>query len=113
MTNDLTNEKLWTAYEAAAATGGVLCARGGDSKEWLAEEWAANGISIDTRSLKPGDMFVALRDVRDGHEFLQNAFDAGASAALVARAPDDAPDGAPLLVVGDTLNGLQQLAKAF
>ncbi len=112
MTNELTNEKLWTAYEAAAATGGVLCARGGDSKEWLAEEWAANGISIDTRSLKPGDMFVALRDVRDGHEFLQNAFDAGASAALVARAPEDAPDGAPLLVVGDTLNGLQQLAKA-
>ncbi|MEM9617233.1 MAG: UDP-N-acetylmuramoylalanyl-D-glutamyl-2,6-diaminopimelate--D-alanyl-D-alanine ligase [Pseudomonadota bacterium] len=112
MTRELANDNLWTAYEAAAATGGVLCARGGDAKEWLAEDWAANGISIDTRSLKPGEMFVALRDARDGHEFLKNAFDAGATVALVARAPEDAPEGAPLLVVGDTLDGLRDLAVA-
>ncbi|WP_425409531.1 UDP-N-acetylmuramoylalanyl-D-glutamyl-2,6-diaminopimelate--D-alanyl-D-alanine ligase [Hyphococcus sp.] len=105
-------EKLWTAYEAAAATGGALCSRGGDPKRWEAEEWAAGGISIDTRTLKPGDIFVALRDARDGHEFLKNAFDAGACAALVARAPKDAPEGAPLLVVGDTLEGLRDLAAA-
>lgn len=112
MTKELASDNLWTAYEAAAATGGVLCARGGDAKEWLAEDWAANGISIDTRSLKPGEMFVALRDARDGHEFLKNAFDAGATVALVARAPEDAPEGAPLLVVGDTLDGLRDLAVA-
>lgn len=112
MTRELANNNLWTAYEAAAATGGVLCARGGDAKEWLAEDWAANGISIDTRSLKPGEMFVALRDARDGHEFLKNAFEAGATVALVARAPEDAPEGAPLLVVGDTLDGLRDLAVA-
>ncbi|PQA89274.1 UDP-N-acetylmuramoylalanyl-D-glutamyl-2, 6-diaminopimelate--D-alanyl-D-alanine ligase [Marinicaulis flavus] len=105
-------ENLWSAYEAAAATGGALCARGGDPKSWTAEEWNAGGISIDTRSLKPGDIFVALRDARDGHEFLKNAFDAGAAAALVSRAPEDAPEGAPLLVVGDTLDGLRDLAKA-
>jgi UDP-N-acetylmuramoyl-tripeptide--D-alanyl-D-alanine ligase len=103
---------LWTAYEAAAATSGALCARGGDPEKWTAEEWAASGISIDTRSLKPGDIFVALRDQRDGHEFLKSAFEAGASAALVARAPEDAPEGAPLLVVGDTLQGLRDLAVA-
>lgn len=103
---------IWTAFEAAAATGGALCARGGDSDAWVAEEWAARGISIDTRSLKPGEMFVALRDARDGHEFLKNAFEAGASAALVARAPENAPEGAPLLVVGDTLQGLRDLAIA-
>ena len=107
-----TVENLWSAYEAAAATGGALCARGGDPKSWTAEDWNAGGVSIDTRSLKPGDIFVALRDARDGHEFLKNAFDAGASAALVSRAPEDAPDGAPLLVVGDTLAGLRDLAKA-
>lgn len=107
-----TTENLWNAYEAAAATGGALCARGGDPKRWTAEEWSAGGVSIDTRSLKPGDIFVALRDARDGHEFLKNAFEAGASAALVARAPEDAPEGAPLLVVGDTLEGLRDLAKA-
>jgi len=106
------SDGLWTAFEAAAATGGALCARGGDRDHWIAEEWAARGISIDTRSLKPGEMFVALRDARDGHEFLKHAFDAGASAALVARAPANAPDGAPLLVVGDTLQGLRDLAVA-
>lgn len=105
-------ERLWTAYEAASATGGALCSRGGDPKSWTAEEWSAAGISIDTRTLKPGDIFVALRDARDGHEFLKNAFDAGAAAALVARAPEDAPEGAPLLVVGDTLEGLRDLAVA-
>ncbi|MEZ5893688.1 MAG: UDP-N-acetylmuramoylalanyl-D-glutamyl-2,6-diaminopimelate--D-alanyl-D-alanine ligase [Parvularculaceae bacterium] len=105
-------ETLWSAYEAAAATGGALCSRGGDPKRWIAEEWAAGGISIDTRTLKPGDIFVALRDARDGHEFLKSAFEAGASAALVARAPEDAPEGAPLLVVGDTLQGLRDLAIA-
>jgi len=104
--------ELWTAYEAAAATGGALCSRGGDAEDWPAEEWSAAGISIDTRSLKPGDIFVALRDARDGHEFLQSAFDAGAAAALVARAPENAPDGAPLLVVDDTLEGLRNLAAA-
>ncbi|MEQ8936716.1 MAG: hypothetical protein RIE56_13080, partial [Amphiplicatus sp.] len=57
---------LWTAYEAAAATGGALCARGGDPDRWVAEEWAAGGLSIDTRTLKPGELFVALKDARDG-----------------------------------------------
>jgi UDP-N-acetylmuramoyl-tripeptide--D-alanyl-D-alanine ligase len=112
MTGIETGENLWTAYEAAAATGGALCARGGDPKEWTAEEWSASGVSIDTRSLKPGEIFVALRDARDGHEFLTRAFEAGAAAALVARAPADAPEGAPLLVVGDTLQGLRDLALA-
>ncbi len=41
------------------------------------------GVSIDTRSLEPGDLFVALKDARDGHEFVTNAFKAGAAAALV------------------------------
>ncbi|MEM8934794.1 MAG: UDP-N-acetylmuramoyl-tripeptide--D-alanyl-D-alanine ligase [Pseudomonadota bacterium] len=103
---------LWLAYEAAAATGGALCARGGDPATWTAEEWSAGGVSIDTRNLKPGDIFVALRDARDGHDFLQNAFDAGAAAALVSRAPEDAPEGAPLLVVSDTLQALRDLAAA-
>ena len=66
---------LWTAFEAAAATGGALCARGGDPDRWIAEEWAAEGLSIDTRTLTPGELFVALIDARDGHEFVNNAFE--------------------------------------
>ncbi|NWG71769.1 MAG: UDP-N-acetylmuramoyl-tripeptide--D-alanyl-D-alanine ligase [Parvularculaceae bacterium] len=108
----MTNEALWSAYEAAAATGGALCARGGDPDRWVAEEWAASGVSIDTRTLSGGDIFVALKDARDGHDFVRSAFERGASAALVSRAPDDTPDGAPLLVVGDTLEGLRALARA-
>jgi UDP-N-acetylmuramoyl-tripeptide--D-alanyl-D-alanine ligase len=42
------------------------------------------GFSIDTRSLQPGNVFIALKDGRDGHEFVTNAFKAGASAAIVA-----------------------------
>ncbi|MCB2112656.1 MAG: UDP-N-acetylmuramoyl-tripeptide--D-alanyl-D-alanine ligase [Parvularculaceae bacterium] len=106
------NAELWTAFEAAAATGGALCARGGDPDRWVAEEWAAGGLSIDTRTLAPGEMFVALSDARDGHDFVASAFERGASAALVARAPSNAPDGAPLLVVPDTLEGLRDLARA-
>lgn len=103
---------LWTAYEAAAATGGALCARGGDPARWVAEDWSACGLSIDTRTLKRGEIFVALADQRDGHDFVRNAFERGAAAALVARAPEDTPDGAPLLLVRDTLEGLRDLARA-
>ena len=107
------NENLWTAYEAAAATGGMLCARGdSDGAELPEESWSARGISIDTRTIRPGEIFVALKDARDGHDFVRNAFRAGASAALVSKAPEDTPDGAPLLLVNDTLTGLEALAAA-
>jgi UDP-N-acetylmuramoyl-tripeptide--D-alanyl-D-alanine ligase len=54
---------LWTSAEAQAATGGT--AQG---------VWSCTGISIDTRTLEPGDLFVALKDVRDGHDFVANAW---------------------------------------
>lgn len=104
--------RLWTAYEAAAATGGALCARGGDTERWFGEEWAATGISIDTRTLAPGDLFVALQDARDGHDFVLSAYGRGASAVLVSRAPVETPPDAPFLLVGDTMEGLVDLAKA-
>jgi UDP-N-acetylmuramoyl-tripeptide--D-alanyl-D-alanine ligase len=74
----------------------------------------ATGVSIDTRMLKPGDLFVALHgDSRDGHDFIEAAFEKGASAALVstARAAECASKG-PLLAVPDVLEGLQHLARA-
>jgi UDP-N-acetylmuramoyl-tripeptide--D-alanyl-D-alanine ligase len=92
---------LWTAEELCAATGGRL--------EHAA---AVTGISIDTRSLAPGDLFVALRDQRDGHEFVAEALLRGAAAAMVDRNPPDLPDTAPLLRVDDTLAGLVALGRA-
>lgn len=92
---------LWTAKDAMAATGGTAIG-----------EWAATGVSIDTRSLQPGDLFVALTDQRDGHEFVAQALAKGAAAALVSRIPDDVARDAPLLVVDDVLRGLEALGCA-
>ncbi len=94
--------ELWSAEEAQAATGGRLI-NGSD--------WRANGVSIDTRTLEPGDLFVALKDVRDGHDFLAQAFVSGAGAALISDAR--AADGlGPALCVPDVLEGLRKLGEA-
>ncbi|MDJ1008052.1 MAG: UDP-N-acetylmuramoyl-tripeptide--D-alanyl-D-alanine ligase [Paracoccaceae bacterium] len=92
---------LWTAEEAAAATRGS--GPGG---------WTATGVSIDTRTLRPGDLFVALKAVRDGHDFVAAALEKGAAAALVDRVPDGVAPDAPLLVVGDVLAALGRLGAA-
>ena len=92
---------LWTAADAAAATGGT--AQG---------DWSANGVSIDTRTIQPGDLFVALKDVRDGHDFVAQALEKGAAAAMVSRVPEGVPDDAPLLIVNDVLAALEALGRA-
>ena len=92
---------LWTAEDAAAATGGR--AQG---------DWTATGVSIDTRTIRPGDLFVALTDVRDGHDFVAQALDKGAAAALVSRIPDRLAPDAPLLLVPDVLAALESLGRA-
>jgi len=92
---------LWTAAAAAQATGGQAT-----------RDFAATGVSIDTRSLQPGDLFVALRAARDGHDFVAEAFDKGAAAALVTHRPDGVADSAPLLVVDDVHAALEALGQA-
>jgi len=92
---------LWTAAEAAAATGGRVTTG-----------WTATGVSIDTRALQPGDLFVALKDVRDGHDFVAQALARGAAAALVNRLPEGVSPDAPLLIVDDVLDGLVRLGAA-
>ncbi|MDB5370399.1 MAG: UDP-N-acetylmuramoyl-tripeptide--D-alanyl-D-alanine ligase [Roseomonas sp.] len=88
---------LWTAGELRAATGGTL---DGDV--------LVGGVAIDSRAVGPGDLFVALRDARDGHDFVPSALAQGAAAAMVDR--DVA--GGPLLRVADTLAGLAALGAA-
>ncbi len=92
---------LWSRAEAEAATGGTSSG-----------DWAATGVSIDTRTLAPGDLFVALRDVRDGHGFVSDALAKGAAAALVDHRPEGVAADAPLLIVPDVLEGLRALARA-
>lgn len=91
---------LWTAAEAASATGGTVTG-----------DWTASGVSIDTRTLVPGDLFLALEGPnRDGHDFVAEAFARGAAAALVQR---DLPlDPRRLLRVRDSFAALNALARA-
>jgi len=70
------------------------------------------GFSIDTRSLEPGEVFVALRDVRDGHDFVLEAFCKGAAAALVSTEYKRRDGDGALLRVRDTLEGLRSIAAA-
>jgi UDP-N-acetylmuramoyl-tripeptide--D-alanyl-D-alanine ligase len=91
---------LWTSAEAEAATLGHA-----------SRAFEATGISIDTRTLKAGDLFVALKgDARDGHAFVPAALAAKASAALVSQHIDEAPGA--LLSVANTQRGLEDLGRA-
>ena len=74
-------EPLWTLEEIAFATQGTLVGNG------LVVP-AVTGVSIDSRSVEPGDLFVALAGVRDGHEFAAQALASGAAAILASKAVD-------------------------
>ena len=92
---------LWTSQDAAEATAGRAVG-----------QWAVDGVSIDTRTLQAGDLFVALEAARDGHEFVAQALQNGAGAAMVSRIPDGVAPDAPLLIVKDVMKGLQALGRA-
>lgn len=94
---------LWTAKEVAAATGGASTGT-----------WTANGVSIDSRSVSAGDLFVALQGPNfDGHDYVKQALEKGAACAIVHRAPKDSDSYHDrLVVVKDTFLALQDLAKA-
>ncbi len=96
-------ETMWKSEEVCAATGGVL--RG--------QPFTASGVSIDTRTLKAGDVFFALSgDNFDGHDYLSQARQSGAVAAVVSRMPAGVPKDLPMVVVPDTQIALQDLGRA-
>ncbi len=99
----MTAMPLWTKAEALAATHAQ--STGGD--------WQATGVSIDSRSVAPGDLFVALSGPNhDGHDYVAAAFAKGGAAALVQRVPSDVSADAPLIIAADTLAALNDLAAA-
>ena len=97
-TTPLRTAPLWTAQDIAVATGGRI--EGG--------VFDVNGITYNSREIGRGDLFIALKGVRDGHDFAAAAFAAGATGALVDRAVD----GGPCIVVPDTLKALEALGAA-
>ncbi len=75
---------------------------------------AVSGLSIDSRTIAPGEAYFAIKgEVHDGHDFVAAALKAGAALAVVETAQREkfAPE-APLLVVEDVLAGLVDLARA-
>ena len=94
---DTAARPLWTSDEIVAATHGRL--EGG--------AFTAAGVSIDSRDLAPGDLFVALAGARDGHQFVPAAVARGAAASLTVRAVDG-----PAVIVADTLEGLRRMGEA-
>jgi UDP-N-acetylmuramoyl-tripeptide--D-alanyl-D-alanine ligase len=101
----MTARQLWTIEEMTAA----MRAEGAGSLPP-----SVPGISIDTRTVAPGEAFFAIKgDNRDGHDFVAAALQAGAGLAVVAAdRRDSCPEGAPLLIVADVLDGLRDLARA-
>ncbi|WP_242913837.1 UDP-N-acetylmuramoyl-tripeptide--D-alanyl-D-alanine ligase [Brevundimonas pishanensis] len=89
---------LWTAEAIASAVGGKL--EGADAD--------VGGLTYNSREIQAGDLFLALKGERDGHEFASNAFAAGAAVALVERPVE----GGAYVVVPDTLKGLEALGAA-
>lgn len=89
---------LWTSVEIEAATGGRLS---GDPFE-------VSGITYNSREIVAGDLFLALKGARDGHEFASAAFAAGAAGAITERPVA----GGPSVVVADTLRALEALGAA-
>lgn len=93
---------LWTAQDAAAATDGTPFG-----------SWECTGISIDSRNISKGDLFIALKGPSfDGHKFVSAALRAGASAAMVSNIPNGCREDDGLLLVHDTTKGLEDLAVA-
>jgi UDP-N-acetylmuramoyl-tripeptide--D-alanyl-D-alanine ligase len=92
---------LWNPKALLAATSGMLL-----------RPFSANGISIDSRSVKPGQLFIALvGENGDGHAHVASALARGAAGAMVHALPEDVGDDAPLLVVRDTFQALHDLGR--
>jgi len=95
-------DALWNSAEIAAAVSGKASAA-----------FATTGVSIDSRSLERGDLFVALQGPTfDGHDFVVSALQRGAAGALIHRRPTDLPAKAPVVEVADTMKALEDLGRA-
>jgi UDP-N-acetylmuramoyl-tripeptide--D-alanyl-D-alanine ligase len=101
------NTHQWTLDGVLKATGGALVGRR-DRRRFV-------GICTDSRSLRPGELFLALKgDNFDGHDFIPQVIETGAAGVVAAQGKLGAVDAGsltvPMIVVGDTLTALGDLA---
>lgn len=89
------SKALWTSADIAKATGGKASG-----------EFDVSGLSIDTRTIEAGDLFVPLKDIRDGHDFIPMAMEKGAGGAL-----SEVGVAGNAVIVKDSLQALRDLGK--
>ncbi len=95
-------DALWTGEGIVTATGGTTA----DAR------FDVTGVTFDSREVGAGDLFVALEGERDGHDFVVDAFNKGAVAALVSKSVPGLPEGAHVVTVANTLQALEALGVA-
>ena len=94
---------LWNSIELCTAVQG----HSNNNKNWI-----ANSVSIDSRNIKTGDVFFAIKGFKnDGHDYINKAFENGASACVVNKSFKEIDQNQNLVFVEDTLKALQSLGS--
>ena len=94
-------EFLWTSEEVAQLIGVNFF-----------KTWKATGVSIDSRTIEPGDLFIPISGPNfDGHKFVEHAFKRGAVASIVSRTIEELSQDAPILKVPDTIKAFNELGR--
>ncbi len=92
----------------------LIEAAGGDPVGRVDPSWRFQGLSTDSRTLEPGQVFVAIRGEHfDGNDFIDDALARGASVVVCARGRAKADDRALFVETGDTLRALGEIARAY
>lgn len=104
------SDAFWSHESIRSASGGV----------WLQRPAAPHraqplGVAIDTRALKPGQVFIAIKGERtDGHRYLAQAHAAGASLAIIDNpGAIDPPEGMGIIHVSNSVDALERLARVY
>ncbi len=94
---------LWTAQDIIKATHGSC----------HTDDWQVEGIAIDNRVVKKGDLFISIVGPNnDGHDYVGAALSAGAAGAIVSRVPAGLEKTETLILVDDTQNAMEKLGAA-
>lgn len=88
----------------------IAAAVSAKNKTWTQQDIIINSVEFDTRNVKPGSLFVPLKGARDGHDFIDQAFESGAVVTFSDRELDGSR---PYLLVEDTLKAMQHLAAYY
>jgi len=99
-------QPLWTGDDVAMATDGHLASGASTA------DWQATGVSIDSRTCAPGDLFIAIAGPNfDGHDYVAEALSAGAAAAVISRIPAELECSPKLVAVDDCEAALTALGR--